>query len=67
MLNLKQTVEDDLNRSRGQSDYLVGAKSSFVKDAIHFDCRDDFDTYMKDIEKQYFSSIELPHTPYVYE
>jgi hypothetical protein len=50
MLNLKQTVEDDLNRSRGRSDFLIGAKTTFVKDAVHFDSRDDFDSYMKDLE-----------------
>lgn len=44
--------------------YFDDAKSGLMKDLVDFQSRDDFDSYMRSIEKNYYQKANIPAPPY---
>jgi hypothetical protein len=44
--------------------FFEDAKSGLMKDLVDFQNRDDFDAYMKSLEKNYYQKLNLVQPPY---
>ena len=66
MSNLKESIQADLSFQQRQSNksFLSESKHTLIKEAMHFQSREDFDKYMNDFERQYFDALQVKNTPY---
>lgn len=45
-------------------EFMSGASRDFIKEAVFFNSRADFENHMRQLENQYYQTVNLPKTPY---
>ena len=45
-------------------EFMSSASRDFIKEAVFFNSRAEFEEYMKSLENQYYQTVNLPRTPY---
>ena len=49
---------------KSSEQYFDDAKHGLLKDLVDFHNREDFDAYMRQLEKNYYKQLNLPQPPY---